>query len=76
MFTFVGFWGGPIYGEAFFAYNWKLPTYNGFFTYILVFFFFLLIVGPFPLAILVFYLQLELFRLQWKSATNKHLNGL
>ena len=46
-----------------FAYSRKLPAYSGTF---------LLTIESFSL----FYLQLELFCLQWESASNKGLKGL
>ena len=49
--------GGPKWMQLFFAYSWKLPAYSGA-SYV-------------QLTILAFYLQLELFCLQWESASKK-----
>ena len=59
-----------------FACIWKLPAYSGAFLLTIDNFSFLLAVGAFLLTALVFYLQLEVFCLQWESASNKGLKRL
>ena len=56
-------------GCGFFAYSWKLPAYSGAL---------LLTVDNFSFIAynFAFYLQLELFCLQWQSASNMGLKGL
>ena len=63
-----------IQGNGFFAHNWKLPAYSGailltidkssFFTY-----------NWSSFTYTFSFLQLELFCLQWESASNKRLQG-
>ena len=55
-------------GCNFFAYNWKLPAYSGAFYLQLTLLAFLLTTGAFfHSQFEIFYLELELFCLQWES---------
>ena len=69
------------FGWDFFAYSWKLPAYSEaclltIYNFSFSFLQILLTIGVFLLTILAFYLQLELFCLQWESASNKGLKRL
>ena len=61
---------------AFLAYSWKLPAYGDFFAYSCVWELFLAYSLSFLLAARAFLLTMEVFCLQWESASNKQLNGL
>ena len=63
---------------GFFAYSWKLPAFTVelFYLQLTILAFFLLTFEAFFLTALAFYSKLELFCLQWESASNKGLEGL
>ena len=63
-----------LFGCGFFAYSWQLPTYSGAFLLTVDnFSFFTHSWSLFTCSFRLLYLQLELFCLQWESASNKRL---